>query len=191
MEVQKSVPLTFGEKWAFSKLGNTWTTLSLALVVQRMVQLMHSINAINASTSANIYSLQLFVGNSGKLYFWFILCNVYYQKLSERFKWIRRRKVKKPNKFWTHSPNNTCSVICPKVNLIWRSQNLSYGLLGLAGKSDGSQFFNGTAEPASRVFQVDLWDHIKRTEFLKKVETLNLSDSGFKAIAKGHIYDII
>ena len=45
--------------------------------------------------------------------------------------------------------------------------------------------------PCSRVFQVDLWDHIKGTEFLKKVETLNLSDSGFKAIAKGHIYDII
>ena len=62
------MPLTFGEKWAFSKLGNTWSTLSLALVVQRMVQLMHSINAINASTSANIYRLNLFVGNSGKLY---------------------------------------------------------------------------------------------------------------------------
>ena len=154
-----------------------------------MVQLMHSINAINASTSANIYSLQLFVGNSGKLYFWFILCNVYYQKLS--LEKVQMNTKKKCKEFGTYSSNNACSVICPKVNLIWRSQNLSYGLLGPPGKSDGSQFFNGTTEPASRVFQVDLWDHIKGTEFLKKVETLNLSDSGFKAIAKGHIYDII
>ena len=66
MEVQKSVPLTFGEKWAFSKLGNTWTTLSLALVVQRMVQLMHS---INASTPANIYRLKLFFWQQWKTLF--------------------------------------------------------------------------------------------------------------------------
>ena len=31
----------------------------------------------------------------------------------------------------------------------------------------------------------------QRDGISQKVETLNLSDSGFKAISKGHIYDII